>query len=85
MRHTGCTPITAARRANRRSRLCRIRPSMMHWPFVHMHSGRWFRRGGAGPVPNQLRWYPLPLTTAHGLQPRHVDDGGQCVILRRPH
>jgi homogentisate 1,2-dioxygenase len=57
------TPFTAPRAANRRSWLYRIRPSVMHWPYVQIDHSNW----SSGPfdtvaaTPNQLRWDPLPI------------------------
>ena len=52
------TPFTAARHANRRSWLYRIRPSVTHTPFGAAE-------GGGAPLsdatPNQLRWDPFPI------------------------
>ena len=50
------TPFTAPRHLNRRSWLYRIRPSVLHEPFVEM-------RGAPQYVvtPNQLRWDPFPI------------------------
>src|ERR1700760_2007316 len=57
------TPFTAPRAANRRSWLYRIRPSVMHSPYVQIDHSNW----SSGPfdmvaaTPNQLRWHPLPI------------------------
>jgi len=57
------TPFTVPRRESRRTWLYRIRPSVMHRPYVKTDPGH---LGGplAGPNPNRLRWDPLPLPEA---------------------
>src|SRR5256885_13347184 len=54
------TPFTAARHANRRSWLYRIRPSVTHQPFKKLRDGDDLTEG----TPNQLRWDPFPLQSA---------------------
>ena len=57
------TPFTVPRAANRRSWLYRIRPSVMHKPYVELE-GNQMRSGPFNEVsatPNQLRWSPLPI------------------------
>jgi homogentisate 1,2-dioxygenase len=51
------TPFTAARHANRRSWLYRIRPAVLHEPFAPLRNGAAY----AEPTPNQLRWDPFPI------------------------
>src|ERR1700753_4190683 len=56
------TPFTVPRAANRRAWLYRIRPSVMHRPYVELE-GNQMRSGPfdeISPPPNQLRWNPLP-------------------------
>lgn len=58
------TAFTAPRSHNRRSWLYRIRPAMMHQPFVRMDNGliaAGFDQSDA--PPNQLRWDPQPIPT----------------------
>lgn len=56
------TAFTAPRHANRRSWLYRIRPSVMHLPFVPVDSGKMTNEFDA-PTPNLLRWDPTPMPT----------------------
>jgi homogentisate 1,2-dioxygenase len=56
------TPFTAPRVANRRAWLYRIRPAVMHEPFVRFDNRLLRSRfDEAEATPNQLRWDPLPL------------------------
>ena len=60
------TAFTAPRHENRRSWLYRIRPSVMHGPFVPCANtavvGSFSPAGGASVLtPNQLRWMPPPM------------------------
>jgi len=56
------TAFTAPRASNRHTWLYRIRPSVMHSPFVPVASERLSCDAPqAGPSPNQLRWDPLPV------------------------
>ena len=57
------TPFTFPRAVNRRSWLYRIRPSVMHMPYVELEADQ-MRSGPFDEVsatPNQLRWNPLPI------------------------
>ncbi|HYE25820.1 MAG TPA: homogentisate 1,2-dioxygenase [Clostridia bacterium] len=59
------TPFTAPRMANRRSWVYRIRPSVMHKPYVWAEE-RLIRSTPFDEVttsPNQLRWNPIPIPT----------------------
>jgi homogentisate 1,2-dioxygenase len=59
------TPFTVPRVVNRRSWLYRIRPSVMHEPFVQRENG--LLRGTFDEVvtpPSQLRWDPPPMPDA---------------------
>ncbi|MCU1246206.1 MAG: hmgA [Acidobacteria bacterium] len=60
------TAFTMPRHANRRSWLYRIRPTVMHEPFVPMASGlvRGTPFDEVPPTPNQLRWDALPIPEA---------------------
>jgi homogentisate 1,2-dioxygenase len=51
------TPFTAARHANRRAWLYRIRPSVLHEPFKRLKEAAAFDEA----TPNQLRWDPFPI------------------------
>jgi len=53
------TPFTVARHLNRRSWLYRIRPSVLHEPFMEMRDAPQFVV-----TPNQLRWDPFPIPDA---------------------
>jgi len=56
------SPFTAPRHMQKRSWLYRIRPSVLHEPFVAIDP-RWMR-GSFDEVPtppNQLRWNPIPI------------------------
>jgi homogentisate 1,2-dioxygenase len=56
------TAFTAARGANRRTWMYRIRPGAMHQPFRRIDNGRLVSRFGTEPTtPNPLRWDPLPV------------------------
>ncbi len=59
------TPFTSPRHINRRSWMYRIRPSVMHKPFVERTQG--FLRSTpfneVHSTPNQLRWSPFALPT----------------------
>ncbi len=56
------TAFTAPRSANRRSWLYRIRPAVMHQPFVARDQGRICGDFPNGVTPpNQMRWDPLPI------------------------
>src|SRR5215831_5818095 len=56
------TAFTAPRGANRRSWLYRIRPAVMHHPFVRDDNGKLTSRFDELPAsPNQMRWDPLPM------------------------
>jgi len=54
------TPFTAARAANRRSWLYRIRPSVCHEPYAPYADAR-LRSDYSDTPPNQLRWDPFPV------------------------
>ncbi len=57
------TPFTAPRAVNRRTWTYRIRPSVTHRPYEEFPMGL-IRSGPFNevpPMPNQLRWDPLPL------------------------
>ena len=54
------TPFTAARAANRRSWLYRIRPSVCHEPYAPYTDAR-LRCDYSDTPPNQLRWDPFPI------------------------
>jgi homogentisate 1,2-dioxygenase len=57
------TAFTAPRGSNKRTWTYRIRPSVLHKPFVQIHS-KFFRSSPFDEVvttPNQLRWDPLPI------------------------
>ena len=58
--------FTAPRRANRRSWLYRIRPSVAHRPFAPYLGNPLLTNDWAkcAPQPNQLRWPPFPLPGA---------------------
>jgi homogentisate 1,2-dioxygenase len=57
------TAFTAPRHVNRRSWLYRIRPAVVHGPFVALAQGRLSSPpfADAAATPNQLRWDPFPL------------------------
>lgn len=56
------TAFTAPRHVNRRSWLYRIRPAVVHEPFVPIDNGRLARGFDVTAAsPNQLRWSPLPV------------------------
>ena len=57
------TAFTAPRAVNRRTWTYRIRPSVMHRPFVPVSSGliRSAPFDEVPATPNQLRWRPLPI------------------------
>lgn len=56
------TAFTAPRANNRRTWLYRIRPAVLHQPFVRIDNGSMTNDFGAiESSPNQLRWDPLPL------------------------
>jgi homogentisate 1,2-dioxygenase len=58
------TAFTAARGANRRTWMYRIRPGAVHQPFRRIDNGRMTNEFGATvATPNQLRWSPLPIPT----------------------
>lgn len=59
------TAFTVPRHESRRSWMYRIRPSAAHPAFQRIDNGA---LGGPfeGPVPNRLRWDPLPLPAAPG-------------------
>src|SRR5690606_32092324 len=59
------TAFTAPRAVNRRTWTYRIRPSVMHKPFVPISPGliRTAPIDEAPATPNQLRWRPLPIPT----------------------
>lgn len=61
------TPFTVARSVNRRSWLYRIRPSVLHEPFVEVRDVV----GDLRDTPNQLRWDPFPVPS----EPRDFVDG----------
>ncbi|MGI8811057.1 MAG: homogentisate 1,2-dioxygenase [Pyrinomonadaceae bacterium] len=57
------TAFTAPRGSNKRTWTYRIRPSVMHRPFVRIENDS-FRSSPFGEIettPNQLRWDPLPI------------------------
>ena len=59
------TAFTAPRASNRRSWLYRIRPAAMHEPFLPLVNSHIVSAFGDVPAsPNQMRWDPLPLTSA---------------------
>ena len=58
------TPFTAARAANRRSWLYRIRPSVCHEPYAPYADAR-LRCEYGDASPNQLRWDPFQIGRAH--------------------
>jgi homogentisate 1,2-dioxygenase len=59
------TAFTAPRAVNRRSWLYRIRPAALHGKFEALAHAGFHNDFGAGPVtPEQLRWSPLPMSTA---------------------
>ena len=64
------TAFTVPRHLNRRSWLYRIRPSVMHGPFVPCPNSAVLGAFGAGSptelTPNQLRWLPPPLPGGGG-------------------
>lgn len=59
------TAFTAPRAQNRRTWTYRIRPSVLQRPFRPLGNGLWLWRSGPfdeiPPMPNQLRWDPLPV------------------------
>jgi homogentisate 1,2-dioxygenase len=59
------TAFTAPRHVNQRSWLYRIRPSVVHKPFVQIPNGllRSTPFDEVTTPPNQLRWSPIPLPT----------------------
>jgi homogentisate 1,2-dioxygenase len=60
------TPFTAPRAQNRRTWAYRIRPSVMHKPYLQISNG-WLHStpfNEAPATPNQLRWNPLPVPHA---------------------
>lgn len=58
------TAFTAPRHANRRSWLYRIRPAVMHQPFVQIDNGGMTNQFDAPATPNLLRWDPQPMPQA---------------------
>ena len=67
------TAFTVPRSQNRRSWLYRIRPSVVHKPFVRLASSRWESApfNEVEVSPNQMRWDPLPIPD----EPRDFIDG----------
>lgn len=56
------TAFTVPRAFNKRTWTYRIRPSVLHKPFVQIGNGNWQSSFEELPVtPNQLRWNPLPI------------------------
>lgn len=57
------TPFTAPRHVNRRTWMYRIRPSVVHEPYVRIDNGLFLSTPftAVETTPNQLRWDPLPL------------------------
>ncbi|CAB3408157.1 unnamed protein product [Caenorhabditis bovis] len=56
------TAFTAPRTSNKRSWLYRIRPSVIHRPFVKFEKAKWTNNfSGIEPNPNQYRWNPFPF------------------------
>jgi len=56
------TAFTVPRVFNRRTWAYRIRPSVLHKPFVQIENGRWQSSfNELAPTPNQLRWNALPM------------------------
>ena len=57
--------FTVPRASQKRSWLYRIRPSVLHEPFVALDAPllRWAPFGEVPAPPNQLRWDPLPIAT----------------------
>ena len=57
--------FTVPRASQKRSWLYRIRPSVLHEPFVALDAPllRWTPFGEVPAPPNQLRWDPLPIAT----------------------
>lgn len=60
------TAFTAPRSTNKRSWMHRIRPSVVHTPYVQIDNGhiRSTPFDELPPTPNQLRWSPLAIPTA---------------------
>ncbi|KAE8747613.1 hypothetical protein FOCC_FOCC005592 [Frankliniella occidentalis] len=63
------TAFTAPRRENRRTWLYRIRPSVVHEPFIPVQTGPYEHFNGVDwnaqpPNPNQMRWLPFDVPTA---------------------
>lgn len=57
------TPFTAPRHMNRRTWMYRIRPSVVHEPYVRIDNGLFLSTPftDVETTPNQLRWDPLPI------------------------
>ncbi|HCN04286.1 MAG TPA: homogentisate 1,2-dioxygenase [Bacteroidetes bacterium] len=57
------TPFTAPRHVNRRTWMYRIRPSVVHEPYVRIDNGLFLSTPftAVETTPNQLRWDPLPI------------------------
>ncbi|MFM8179884.1 MAG: homogentisate 1,2-dioxygenase, partial [Candidatus Kapaibacterium sp.] len=60
------TAFTAPRSTNKRSWMHRIRPSVVHTPFLRIDNGhlRSTPFDELPPSPNQLRWSPLAIPSA---------------------
>ncbi len=62
------TAFTAPRAENRRTWFYRIRPSVLHDEFAPFQHAHWRTApfSDASPIPNQLRWDPLPIASDAG-------------------
>lgn len=58
------TAFTAPRAENKRSWLYRIRPSVVHRPFVHLKNDNLSYKWDQKPNPSQLRWLPFDVPTS---------------------
>ena len=90
------TPFTAPRDSNRRTWTYRIRPTVLHKPFVEIPS-RLIRSGPFNEVaapPNQLRWRPLSnpapgtdfidgIVTLGGSGDAATQEGTRFMYMRR--